>query len=88
MECSFWRQAEKPTRHLMYPHQLPTTVRDATADILTMTRDLLVRKAAQETDRCGSCFVDPSTRGMEEKVAKGWIEDILGRSTTVEEQDT
>ena len=43
---------------------------------------------AQETDRYGSCFVDPSTRGMEEKVAKGWIEDILGRSTTVEEQDT
>ena len=64
------------------------TVRDATADILTMTRDLLVRKAAQETDRYGSCFVDPSTRGMEEKVATGWIEDILGRSTTVEEQDT
>ena len=62
------------------------TIRDATEDIHKMTRDLLARQVVQETDRSGS-FVDPSTKGMEEKVGKGWIEDVLSRNPTLPEED-
>ena len=61
------------------------TVRDATDDVLTMVRELLVRNAVQETHRCGHPFRDPTTRGMEDKAAKGWIENALSSNSTMEE---
>ena len=63
------------------------TVRDATGDILTMTQDLLARRAVEETDRSGTPFSDPTTRGMEDKVAKGWIENVLGSNAMVDEEN-
>ena len=69
------------------PASTSHTVRDATEDILTMTRDLLVRAAVEDTDRLGSPFIDPTTRGMEDKAAKGWIESILQNDGTFGEEE-
>ena len=52
-------------------------VRDSTEDIRIMTKDILERHVVQETNRSGIAFSDPTTKGMEEKVAKGWVEGIL-----------
>ena len=61
------------------------SVQDATDDILTMTRDILMRRVVEETDRRGTPFTDPTTKGMENKVAKGWIETFLRVESIVEE---
>lgn len=61
------------------------TVSDATNDVLTMMKDLLETKTVQETDRSGCSFFDPSTKGMEEKVAKGWIEATVVRGFSADE---
>ena len=57
------------------------TVADATEDTQTMMKAILERGALTETNRSGYSFSDPTTRGMEEKVAKGWIEEVLGRES-------
>ena len=63
-------------------------VHDATDDTLTMMRDLLARGVVKETDRCGVPFRCPITRGMEDKAAKGWIENVLRSDTVLEEEGT
>ena len=63
------------------------TVSDATEDILTMTRDLLVRAAVEDTVWLGSPFIDPTTRAMEDKAAKGWIEIMLQSEGTFGEEE-
>ena len=47
------------------------TGRDATDDILTMTRDILVRRAVEETNRVGTPFSDPTTRGNGRQGSEG-----------------
>ena len=69
------------------PTSTSHTVCDATEDILTMTRDLLVRAAVEDTDQLGSPFIDPTTRGMEDKAAKGWIESMLQSEGTFGEEE-
>ena len=63
------------------------SVRDAKSDINTMMRDLLEKAAVEEKDRHGSPFPDPTTRGMEDKAAKGWIESVLQRDSINEEEE-
>ena len=46
------------------------TIRNATEDILTMIR------ATEETDRRGSPFIDPSTKGMEDKWPKNGLREF------------
>jgi hypothetical protein len=53
-----------------------------------MMRDLLARGVVKETDRCGVPFRCPITRGMEDKAAKGWIENVLRSDTVMEEEGT
>ncbi len=57
------------------------TVRDASRDVLSMVTDLLDTGAVEEREkeRTAPQFQDPSTKGMEEKAAKGWIESLLTR---------
>ena len=64
------------------------TVRDATDDILTMMQDLMATAAVQETGRHGSPFQDPTTRGMEDKAARGWIENVLRSDSMLEEEES
>ena len=61
-------------------------VRDAKTDILTIMQDL-AKVVVEERDRHGSPFADPTTRGMEDKAAKGWIESVLQRDSVYEEED-
>ena len=63
------------------------TIRDGAEDILTMMQDLLAQKTVVETTRSGSPFTDPTTRGMEDKAAKGWIEGVLHSGSTYEEEN-
>ena len=69
------------------PASVHHNVRDATTDILTMMEDLLANAAVEERDRHGSPFADPTTRGMEDKAAKGWIESVLQKDSMYEEED-
>ena len=50
-------------------------------------QDLLAQKTVVETNRSGSPFTDPTTRGMEDKAAKGWIEGVLHSGSTYEEEN-
>lgn len=55
------------------------SVRDGKTDTLTMMQDLLMKAVVEERNRPGSTFPDPTTQGMEDKAAKGWIEGVLQR---------
>ena len=68
------------------PASIHHNVRDARTDVLIMMEDILAN-AAEERDRHGSPFADPTTRGMEDKAAKGWIEGVLRKDTMYEEED-
>ena len=57
----------------------PTSKKHTVAEEkLTMTKALLDRLVVQESGHSGY-FSDPTTKGMEDKVARGWIEEVLGR---------
>ena len=53
------------------PASIHHNVRDVKADVLTLMEDLLAKAAVEGRDRHGSPFADPTTRGMEDKAAKG-----------------
>ena len=69
------------------PQSTHHNVRDAQADIHTMMQDLLERTVIEQQDHHGPPFADPTTKGMEDKAAKGWIESVLQKDTMYEEEE-
>ena len=53
-----------------------------------MMQDLLERAVVvEQQDHPGPPFADPTTKGMEEKAAKGWIESVLQKGIMYQEED-
>ena len=68
------------------PQSTLHSVRDAKSDVHTMMQDLLQRAVVEQQDHHGPPFSDPTTKGMEEKAARGWIENVLQKETMCEEE--
>ena len=80
------RKADKAFN--VYPPSTRHTTRDADTDTHTMTQDLLQRAVIENLDHHGPPFPDPTTKGMEGKASKGWIESVLQKVSIHNEDDT
>lgn len=67
------------------PQSIQHNVRDPQKDIQTIIEDLLQRAVVEQQDHHGPPFADPTTKGMKEKAAKGWIESVLKKGTMYDE---